>query len=346
MSSAGSHALGTQVLSNFNQVSSGVVQRLGVSELIAIPFVTDGSYTEFDGVMLTATTLFGPGLFFVEIWGVDAFAQPANVVATLAGPSAPSGLSSYTGSLSLLPNTSYFLVLGIRNGGSQIQLDTIDGNGTDAAPAPIYQFGTDTTGDDSANLVNKCVGTRANDFVTISWNCGGPIVRRFFPKVQFVAEQLALSPNFSLTASPLSVDFGLVVAGSSSSPVLVTIENDGSVDQPLGLLTVGARFALANDNCSSTTLTPEASCTVEVIFTPDHGGLTTGTLIIPATNDPVATYGLPLAGQSDDPVTVLPPFAVPRAVPLPITMTTVLGLIVLLISVGRLRLRSKGLRAK
>ena len=78
-------ALETQVLSSFNQPSSGVVERLGVSDLVAIPFQTDDSFTEVDAVELTAVTLFGTGLFFVEIWDVDTFAQPNNVIDVLTG---------------------------------------------------------------------------------------------------------------------------------------------------------------------------------------------------------------------------------------------------------------------
>lgn len=330
-------ALGTQVLSNFNQPSSGTAIRLGVGDVRATPFTTDASFTEFDGVELSAVTLFAPGLFFVEIWDVDAFAQPNSVVAVLSGPSAPSGFARYTGTVSLQPNTSYFLVTGLRNGGSQVIVDTIDANGTDAAPAPVYQFGTDIDNDGVADLVNACRGTRGSDYVTISWACGQPIARRYFSKLRFLAEEPVLPPSFSLTASPLFVNFGLVPLGGTSAPALVTIENDGTAIQTLGSLTVGARFSLSNDNCSAATLGLGASCTVEVAFTPDHGGWTTGTLIIPAPGDPRSPYGLPLAGESDQPVTVLPPFTTPYAVPLSHWMAFPLWLLLLLAYRSRLQ---------
>ena len=50
------HALGTQVLSNFNQPSSGVTVRIDVSDVEAIPFITDGSFTEFQGVELDTSS--------------------------------------------------------------------------------------------------------------------------------------------------------------------------------------------------------------------------------------------------------------------------------------------------
>ena len=293
------HALGTQVLSNFNQSSSGVVNRIDVRDLEATPFITDGSYTELKGVELTAVTLFAPGLFFVEVWDVDAFAQPNSVVGVLSGPSAPAGFSSYTGSITLQPDTSYFLVYGLRNGGSQVQVSTIDYNGTDTAPAPVYQFGTDIDNDGSADLVNRCRGSRANDYVTISWRCGGLIAPRYFSKLRFLAEQPTPPANYSLTANPLSLDFGSVPESTVSSPLTASIINDGNVAQDIGTLSLGAGFNITADACSGTNLSVAASCDVSVTFAPAQGGYTTSTLLIPAPNDPVQTYGLPLAGRID-----------------------------------------------
>lgn len=306
---APANALETQVLSNFNQPSSGAVWRLGVSDLIAVPFTTDATFTEFDGVDLTAVTLFGSGLFFVQIYEVDAFAQPSSAVATLNGPPAPLGLERYSGSVSLAPNTSYFLVMSIGNGGSQVQVDTINFNGADAQPAPIYQFGTDINSDGTPDLNNQCRGTRANDYVTISWNCGQAIAPRYFPKVKLLAEEPVPPPNFSLTSNPLLVDFGTVSNGTTSATQTATLINDGNVSQALGALSVSPRFSLVTDNCSGAMLDPSpaatSTCTVGLQFTPDHGGQTTGTLIIPAVGDPRTPYGLPLVGESTDPVTVV-----------------------------------------
>jgi hypothetical protein len=69
-------ALPTSVLSNLNQPSQGAYFRVGVLDRLAIPFTTDSSFTEFNGVELAANTLFGPGLFFVEIWDVDVLDNP------------------------------------------------------------------------------------------------------------------------------------------------------------------------------------------------------------------------------------------------------------------------------
>ena len=145
-------ALPTSVLSNLNQPSQGAYFPVGVLDRLAIPFTTDSNFTEFNGVELAANTLFGPGLFFVEIWDVDVFGQPGSIVQVLSGPSAPSGLVTYTSSFSLQPLTSYFIVIGTRNGGSKTAVFVKDNNFADTTPPPIYAMGTDINGDDTGQV--------------------------------------------------------------------------------------------------------------------------------------------------------------------------------------------------
>ena len=293
-------ALGTQVLSNFNQPSQGVRERIGVSSWEAIPFTTDAQYTEFRSVEITAFTVLAPGNVFAEIWSTDAFAQPNAVVQVLAGPSAPSGLETYSANVSLSPNTSYFLVFGARNGAGSLGtlLFAQDNNLADTNPPAIYRMGTDFDGDGNINFVNRCRGS-LNGSLNVTWSCGGPIAQRFFPKFRIVAEQAAPPTNFSLTSNPLSLDFGSVADGAVSAPSPASIRNDGNVAQDIGTLSASARFSITADACSGTTLGVAASCDVSLTFAPNHGGYTSGTLLIPAPNDPVMIYGLPLAGRVD-----------------------------------------------
>lgn len=71
-------ALDTQVLSNFNQPSSGYYYRLGVRDLMAIPFTTDASFTELDGAELPVQTWYGSGGLQVSIWSANGIFQPAS----------------------------------------------------------------------------------------------------------------------------------------------------------------------------------------------------------------------------------------------------------------------------
>ncbi|GHD19203.1 hypothetical protein GCM10007052_27380 [Halioglobus japonicus] len=72
----------------------------------------------------------------------------------------------------------------------------------------------------------------------------------------------------SLTANPLSLDFGLVAQGGTSAAMTAEIINDGAAPQTLGTLTVGDGFALAVDGCSGQVLAVNQACSIDVTFTP------------------------------------------------------------------------------
>ena len=300
-------ALPTAVLSNVNQPSVGGFLTLTSLGYVAVPFVTDSRFTRLEGVEITAATLLTPGNVFVQIWDVDAFGEPGNVVGTLSGPTDPTGLSQYTGTVDLQPERSYFLVIGIGNGAGTLgtAVFAIDGNGVDSQPSPVYRIGTDFNGDGAINFVNKCLGSTVSSG-SVSWTCAGLAATRFFPKFRLLAEEPAptLPPvPPSLTSTPLFLDFGTVTQGVTSAPLVATIENNGGGDQVLGSigLVSGARFAVGSDTCSGATLAPGATCTVGVTFTPDSGGQFSDTVIIPVPADPSAPYGLPVVGEGDIP---------------------------------------------
>ena len=299
-------ALDTQVLSNFNQPSLGYYFRLGVSHLIDIPFTTDTNFIELDGAELPVQTWYGSGGLQVSIWSVNGLFQPDSQIAVLSGPTNPTGFASYTGAKSLSANTSYFLVLSVANGGSPIIVPSINGSGADSTPASIWSFGTDTDGNNSADRINRCSGSRDNDYVTISWRCDYPASVTYFPKVRLLAEVAAPpTPTYSLTSTPTSIVFSTTAVGSTSPATTATITNDGTADQDLGTLSVpaGSRFSISATNCSNTTLSANGgTCTVDLRFSPDHGGRTMGTLLIPGdSSDNRSPYSLPLVGHSNGP---------------------------------------------
>jgi len=297
-------ALDTQVLSNFNQPSSGTHYRVYVRDLMAIPFTTDASFTEFDAAELPVQTWYGTGGLQVSIWSVNSANQPDAQIAALSGPSNPTGFARYTGSVTLSANSSYFLVLSVANGGSPIIVPAIDGSGAESTPSPIWEFGIDTTGNGAADRINRCSGSRANDYVTITWSCDYPRALVYYPKVRLLAEVATPPGTYSLTASPSPLSFASTTVGSTSAALTATITNDGSAAQTLGTLSLatGSRYSIGTDNCSGQTLAVSATCTVDLSFTPDHGGKIAGTLIIPAdTLDTRSPYSLPLVGTGDGP---------------------------------------------
>ena len=292
--SAESYALPTTVVSNFNQPSDGSVLTVDPISWYAVPFTTDTTFTEFIGVQTIATTLYGSGLFFLEIWD-DAGGQPGNVVQVLSGPAAPvaaNGTAEYVARFSLQPSNTYYVVFGTRNFGSVTQVPAKSTNLADSPPPSIYSLGS-----------NRCIGSK-DSLGVLSWDCASPFTTTLYPKFRIVAEEPSPPVSRSLTANPLSVNFGSTPIGGTSGAVPVSIINDGNVDQTLGTLAISTRFNLASNACDGVTLVPAASCSVSLSFSPDHGGSTSGTLTIPVNTDPRSPYGLSLIGQSDPTYTV------------------------------------------
>jgi hypothetical protein len=83
-----------------------------------------------------------------------------------------------------------------------------------------------------------------------------------------------------LGITPAKQDFGIAAFGSPTSPIPFTVTNTSAAS--VGPLTValqgaqGAQFVLATDACTGATLAANATCTVNVVFSPTAG--TTGSV--------------------------------------------------------------------
>ncbi len=81
-----------------------------------------------------------------------------------------------------------------------------------------------------------------------------------------------------VTVSPASLTFAALPVGETSGPMPVTLTNNQSVALTIkSILTSSAAFAVASTTCPSS-LGGDASCTVEVTFTPTVTGANTGKL--------------------------------------------------------------------
>jgi uncharacterized protein YhjY with autotransporter beta-barrel domain len=99
----------------------------------------------------------------------------------------------------------------------------------------------------------------------------------------FLLLTLGTTPVFAIyTVAPNAIDFGTVSVGSSSGVTTVTFTNSntsGSIS--LSSITATAGYNITN-NCpmqmNDLVLAPTASCTVDVVFSPQAGGSSTGQL--------------------------------------------------------------------
>ncbi len=97
-----------------------------------------------------------------------------------------------------------------------------------------------------------------------------------------------------LAASPGAVDFGGVATGSASATKDVVVTNLDAVSRTPGAATLtgvaGAEFAVVNDGCTGQPLARDASCSLQVRFTPATAGARAATLSLPysGTGSPLA----------------------------------------------------------
>jgi hypothetical protein len=119
-----------------------------------------------------------------------------------------------------------------------------------------------------------------------------------------------------LVLTPNTQDFGPIPVHSTSAPILFTLTNLTAATVSLSTPTTTGNFAVADPATSPTggqtcngSLAPNASCFVNLIFTPTATGPLTGTLTIPTTNFPVnATltgFGSPDPGLALNPTALI-----------------------------------------
>jgi hypothetical protein len=293
------------VLGNFNQPSTGQFFTTRTDSWTAVPFTTDGTYltlTQIETLAVTITT--PPSRFFVQIRDVDAFARPNNTIGTLSGSQSPSGYSTYTGSIILNPNTSYFVVYGVHNGGGQHWSMIVDTPQADIGEN-LFQFGTDIDSNGSVDLNSQCSGGLNDLALEKTWQCGGVINSQFFIKTRITAIPTPapiVPAAVSLSAS--SHHFANVNVGNSMDYAM-SVTNTGGSDLIIGALSSdNVVFTLVNDTCSGQTVTATNSCTVDIRFTPASQGAVNGHISIPS-NAASSPDIVAVSGHGDLPVAFL-----------------------------------------
>jgi len=78
---------------------------------------------------------------------------------------------------------------------------------------------------------------------------------------------------------PASLAFGSQAVGTSSAPRSVAISNQNATSVLIGDISASDDFIVSSNNCP-TTLGPQQTCAIEVKFSPDETGSTSGTVLI------------------------------------------------------------------
>ncbi len=83
-----------------------------------------------------------------------------------------------------------------------------------------------------------------------------------------------------LTISPLTWNFGNVIAGATSVARTTTLKNPNAVALHIDSAMASGDFAVKSDTCSGNDLGPAATCTIGATFSPTQTGARSGTLTI------------------------------------------------------------------
>ncbi len=153
---------------------------------------------------------------------------------------------------------------------------------------------------DGATLHAITGGTTGNDFSILDAS-GDPVTDAAGNVENLTTNQFAVIGKLAgpLSASPSAVDFGGQTVGSTSA-AQVTITNLDQGNVVPGAATIGGTdatdFAVSSSTCTGTPLARDASCSVNVTFTPSVLGKRSATLVLPSTGGASSPQSVPLTG--------------------------------------------------
>jgi len=104
----------------------------------------------------------------------------------------------------------------------------------------------------------------------------------------------------TVTMTPVSVNFGEVAVGTTSSPLPIAVANNGASAIPITNWGIGGPFMIFSNACGTTTLAANSSCQVALEFQPTQSGAAAGTLTL---TDGAGTQTLALNGTGAAPPT-------------------------------------------
>lgn len=136
----------------------------------------------------------------------------------------------------------------------------------------------------------------------------------------------SLRPRPAISVSPTNHNFGTVLVKSDSTPLTVIVQNTGCLDLVVGQVTLGGthpdQFRLKNDQVSNSTIPPDRSATLQVVFHPTSVGAKSAVLTIPSNDPGYPTVTVTISGIGKAPplsASVGGPYA--GVVNVPVTLT-------------------------
>jgi hypothetical protein len=120
------------------------------------------------------------------------------------------------------------------------------------------------------------------------------------------ANTVSVLTDNAVTLSPNVLGFGKQTSGFASPAKTVTLKNTGTTAYTLGTFSfVGASASdFTQTNTCATSIAPNASCTISVVFTPTASEVADAEMLITASNG--AALGIQMTGNGNIPITLGP----------------------------------------
>ena len=109
----------------------------------------------------------------------------------------------------------------------------------------------------------------------------------------------------AITFSPTSLTFANQLVGTTSAPQTIMVTSTGTAPLNIASVAPSGDFAVVNDLCSGSSLSPSSTCTFGVTFTPTQTGSRSGTVTITDNVSP-GTQTIPLSGTGSSPDNPVP----------------------------------------
>jgi hypothetical protein len=252
---------------------------------VAVPFGGSVTYT-FTGKVTSATGTYATaGTTVTGTFTFDPNAGDGALPVSLTTPWSSISTGTPQGVASTLKSGS----VNFSDAGSTSNKTTVAGLATAGSSAPNEYFASDTEFSSATNSIEHSFQIVGGTGAKAPFNSNGlPIFQNAtgtgtllatagtvtVGRLTYTISSLTAVPTI-LSVSPASLTFPNTLIGLQSEPLTVTIKNISPNDASIsgvGFNPGGGNFFVTADNCGAV-LSPNASCTVSVVFSPFQAGL-------------------------------------------------------------------------
>ncbi len=204
--------------------------------------------------------------------------------------------------------TAYNVAISLTNSGNvAFTVGTLTGTNTIVGASGTGEFSASPANNGSDGCSGQTVqpGSTCNVYVTFTPSAAGPQTGSITFPVTFKDGTTAnptvtlsgngIAANTGLQINPLSIQFPVQVQSTTSAPQAVYIKNTGNAPIHFGTDTASANFGISYDSCVGVNLNYNATCQINVTFTPTTTGALAGTLTI-ADNGTGGPHSVALSG--------------------------------------------------